>query len=427
MGLLDGFKKRGNELRDTALGGRRLGVEDAEAALSVLEAVGGAMSSGDEEIRTALAALSREAGRAGIGFAGEAPWPWLAEVGRVGSAELRTERVCLHAVAMCRWWLDISPQLTPLDFRETGCAPLQPDAAAQILEAALPVIVRRPGSEMDVYAGTGLLVLGHLKCLALELLADLSARGVPLSEGAQAWASRPRVGVDASLLDGLGEYGRGEFAALAAGITAAPEVEMAVAHRVVHLGEGFVHDLAASATDAGGWVAVGAERAIATVTGSNLDNPVEKALLNVAVGHLRARRIPPVMVTGLEWECWLAMRADLEAQNAPAFWAVRAPEPDRGSHQLRALAPGEERHVATIDHRPESNRYFVRREGSEYVWEVDAPWSSENPTRGRSEQSRKDDLWDLYAEMGRSLGLPPAFVVDDFAPFDGIPRPDMAP
>lgn len=233
--------------------------------------------------------------------------------------------------------------------------------------------------------------------------------------------------VDAALLSELSRYGHGHFAVLAPSVPVAPEVEFDVNRRFLQFGRPFVCELISAASASPSWLAVGAERALLSATTLDPADPAAAPLLDAAVRHLRARVIPPGMVTGYEWEHWLIIRADLEAQGEPAAWAVRAGEPERGTVQLIPPARDETRHIVTMDHGPHSNTLLVLRDGDEYALLIEAPWSVDDPTRSRREDARSSDLWDIYLAASRALQTPPAWTADDFAPFDGMPRPNLSP
>ncbi len=383
------------------------------------------MNQGDAQIRAALTRLGRLASSSDIPATTGVPWAWLAAACRTTTSGSPTERIAPHSIALCDWWRRISPSLTPLDYHDLGFSGLSDEAHGEILAAALPVLEHMGGVGLDQFAGTGLMSTGQLKGFGIGALVDLVSRGVHVDDRARAFAARPNALIDPALLSSLAAYARGEFAPLDPDIVPALEAELEVAKRFAHFGDDFVKALVGAASTPS-WHAVGAERALLTVTPIGGTSESLRPLLDAAVAHLRARLIPPIMLSGVEWNRWLDIRAERESRNEPTDWWVPAAEPQPGSHDLRPLSDGESRHVLTLDHSPESNMYFVRRDGDKYIWENDRPWSIDDPRRVRSETSRSSSLWALYLEMGRSLGMRPAWTTEDFAPFDGLPRPDLS-
>lgn len=82
----------------------------------------------------------------------------------------------------------------------------------------------------------------------------------------------------------------------------------------------------------------------------------------------------------------------------------------------------EARRVLVLGGQPDSNVLFVTRRGDDYVGIIDAPWSSDDPTRVQNEWKHFSDQYDLYLEAGWNFQLW-HWADPDIEPFMVTPKP----
>ena len=170
----------------------------------------------------------------------------------------------------------------------------------------------------------------------------------------------------------------------------------------------------------GGWAAYGAERLMIEVAGGNLGHPVYGQIMNASLDFLRASGVPPKMVTGYEWEHWLASGGNNES------WVRRRPTPTSEQAKISDLSPGETRRLAQLTSDGQSNLFLVRREPSgDYCWIVDARYSDDDPRRTEREQLTARSLHEIYVQIGLSLQVPPYWFDRELEPYFPLPMPAL--
>ncbi len=402
--------------------------EDLDLGKRLLERIEGEIGGSDAGIRSAIREFSEAVGgvdpwtalREGHVEETNRPWHWLAQCCDLAERMADTG-FAPRAFNFCRWWVGLHGQLTLNDHADMWLPQVPLDYRGRIASSAVAALARVPGNDYVIITPREMFMAGTIRTLALTELQTLAREGASLPASARAYLDVPAPLVDQFLLDGLARYGRGCFSDYQRDIESAVEVESDVARRFAHGGRTFVKELAAAAAQAGGWVAVGGERALFNATTDvTEDDAVIQALLEAAVLHLRSRCVAPIAVTGLEWSHW-------QRHHAGDPWATLGPPPARDSHALTPLAPGETRHVATLSFGPAGNKILVSRAGDEFISINETIFSLDDPYLVRNEVARSADLWDLYASMGAALQAPPVWTAEDFAQFVLCPPMDLRP
>lgn len=182
----------------------------------------------------------------------------------------------------------------------------------------------------------------------------------------------------------------------------------------------FLLALADIAEDHGGWTAYGAERLMIDVAGGNLRHPAYARIMDASLAFLRASGVPPKMVTGCEWDYWVASGGDNES------WVRRRRTPAPEQAPISDLGPGETRRLAQLTKDDQANVFLVRRTpDGDYCWIVDARHSDEDPRRTEWEQLTAKSMHEIYVRIGLSLQAPPYWFDRELEPFFPLPMPAL--
>jgi len=172
----------------------------------------------------------------------------------------------------------------------------------------------------------------------------------------------------------------------------------------------------------GGWASFGAARtAVNLLTPENRTGPSYDAIINASLEFLRANGVPPMKLTGIEWDFWLDLGGDADS------WIPRIPAP-LSSTPLTPFSIGEMRRVAVMNSAPDSNQLFVTlKDDGRYQAIIEAKWSDEDPTRSQSEWGGywSDSLYELYLKIALNLQVPPTWYDEELLPFFPLPRPSI--
>jgi hypothetical protein len=184
--------------------------------------------------------------------------------------------------------------------------------------------------------------------------------------------------------------------------------------------ESFVAALKDKFLPVGGWSLYGAARVVTELLGVNFEHPAHDALRTASLQFLRERGVPNNMLTGNEWNHWLANQGKTE------LWLVGRLKPTPEKAPITDLAPGEVRRIAQAFPEADSNIILVRRhEEGGYVSVVDAKWSDDDPTRSQGEWERAGTLNDLYWKLGCSFQVPTYWYHDELEPYFPLPKPRL--
>ena len=109
----------------------------------------------------------------------------------------------------------------------------------------------------------------------------------------------------------------------------------------------FLGALAQQASARGGWAAYGAGHALWELLTGDVrdqlrDDPAYRAVMDASLQFLRDNGVPPMRVTGYEWDYWV------DAGGSAQTWLPPLPLPRRDTTLLTELRPGEERPVARL-------------------------------------------------------------------------------
>lgn len=184
--------------------------------------------------------------------------------------------------------------------------------------------------------------------------------------------------------------------------------------------EAFLEHLAAIAREQGGWAAYGAERLMIDVAGGDLSHPAYSEVMDASLAFLRASGVPPVRVTGYEWQHWINSGGTTET------WVKRRPTPTEAEAPIASLAVGEERRLAQLTAESWSNVFIVRRDDHDrYSWIVDARRNDEDLRRAQRVHETAGSLYELYVRIGLSLQVPPYWYDDELGPYIPLPEPAL--
>jgi len=180
----------------------------------------------------------------------------------------------------------------------------------------------------------------------------------------------------------------------------------------------FLMTLAVVAEQYGGWVSYGAERLMIEVAGGDLEHPAYGRIMNASLGFLRACGVPPMKVTGYEWQGWLASGGTSET------WVPRRPTPPRAQAPISDISIGETRRLAQLAVGSCSNVFLVHRASEgHYRWIIDAPQSDDDPRRTQQVHVVAESLHDLYVRIGLWLQVPPYWHDQELEPYIPLPKP----
>jgi hypothetical protein len=178
----------------------------------------------------------------------------------------------------------------------------------------------------------------------------------------------------------------------------------------------FVKALADACVPVGGFAVYGAEKAVVNLIGNHLQSDDWWRILDASLEFLRTNLVPPMRVAGYAWQRFIA------AGGTANTWIPLRQPPSREEARLRPIEEGEARRVLVLGGQPDANVLLVTRRGDDYVGIIDAPWSSDDPTRVQNEWKHFSDQYDLYLEASWNFqlwhGADP-----DIEPFMVTPKP----
>lgn len=187
--------------------------------------------------------------------------------------------------------------------------------------------------------------------------------------------------------------------------------------------EGFLVALADTVVPIGGWAVYGASRTIWELFSSNedfLQHPAYSAIMDAAIGFLRASGVPPMNVRGYEWNHWLDQGGTIDT------WILRRPTPSPDEAPISALRPGETRRVTQLKAESDSNAILVRQNSDgRYCALIDAKRSDEDPHRVQNEWKFAASLYELYIQIGLAMQIPTYWYDHELEPYFPLPRPKI--
>jgi hypothetical protein len=157
----------------------------------------------------------------------------------------------------------------------------------------------------------------------------------------------------------------------------------------------FIKALADACLPAGGWAVYGASRTVVNLIGNSPPGNDWFRILDASNEFLRANLVPPMRVPGYAWNRF-------QTGGTANTWIALRPPPSRDDSGLRLLDDGEVRRLLKLGTAPDANVVFVTRQGDDYVALIDAPESSDDPTRTQRVWKRSSDQYDLYVDTAVS-------------------------
>lgn len=182
---------------------------------------------------------------------------------------------------------------------------------------------------------------------------------------------------------------------------------------------GLLTELARAVVPVGGWSAYGAERLLMEVLSRPpQDNSAFDAIMRAAVTFLRESGVPPMFVSGHEWNYWLSTGGDNRT------WLTMLSAPSVEEAPIDPLPAGQVRKVAQLDSNDYSNLIYVRADAPDsYVWVSEARYSDEDPTRSQWDSETASTLYDLYLRIGYAMQIPTYWYDPQLKPFFPLPDP----
>jgi len=178
----------------------------------------------------------------------------------------------------------------------------------------------------------------------------------------------------------------------------------------------FTDALADAVVPVGGFAVLGGSRTVINLIGE-MDTPSYDRLMDGTIEFLRASNVPPMHVTGYEWQYWIGKGGT----NADWLTIQAIPSPDEAP--VAELSPGEVRRVAQMFPEEDSNVVFVlRRDDGRYAAMIDCPKSDEDRSRMQWEWQTAESLRELYIDIGRSLQAESHWCDPQLKPFYPIPK-----
>jgi hypothetical protein len=183
----------------------------------------------------------------------------------------------------------------------------------------------------------------------------------------------------------------------------------------------FLTALADAVVPSGGWAAYGASHAVWDLVHPRLeDHAAYNAIVNTSLKFLRESGVPPMFLIGYEWKHWVALGGTNET------WLPRQPTPSPSAAPITDLAAGETRRVAQFTASADSNVFLVRKDADgRFVAVIEAPYSSEDPTRSQSDWKAAESLHQLYEAIGLACQTPCYWYDKELGPFFPLPRPTV--
>lgn len=186
--------------------------------------------------------------------------------------------------------------------------------------------------------------------------------------------------------------------------------------------DAFLADLADRAERTGGWVAYGAERLMHEVSGrTHRSGTAYRRILEASLGFLRASGVPPMKVTGYEWDYWIDSGGDNET------WVPRRPTPTMEQAPITDLGFADTRRLAQLTEDSNSNVFLVQRSmDGRYCWVVDARYSDEDLRRSQRVNLTADSLHEIYVRVGLSLQIPCYWYDRELEPYFPLKSPSFS-
>jgi hypothetical protein len=185
--------------------------------------------------------------------------------------------------------------------------------------------------------------------------------------------------------------------------------------------EPFVDALADAVVPVGGFAVLGGCRTVLNLVGE-MDTPSYDRLMSGTIEFLRASGVPPMQVTGYEWQYWIGKGG------TNTEWIPLQPIPSTGEAPIADLSPGEVRRVAQMFPEEDSNVVFVlQRDDGLYAAMIDCPKSDEDRSRTQWEWKTASSMRELYIEIANSLQSESHWCDPQLQPFYPLPKaPPMA-
>lgn len=158
----------------------------------------------------------------------------------------------------------------------------------------------------------------------------------------------------------------------------------------------FIRALADACEPVRGWAAYGADRTVVNLVGTSPPGDDWPRILDASITFLRANYVPPMRVPAYAWNRFV------QTGGTSDTWIPLRPPPSRKGAVLRPIIDGEVRRLLRLGPAPDANVVLVTRLADEYVALIDAPTSSDDPTRTRWEWKRSSDQYDLYLDVAVS-------------------------
>jgi hypothetical protein len=184
--------------------------------------------------------------------------------------------------------------------------------------------------------------------------------------------------------------------------------------------EEFIKNLAEAVLPAGGWAVYGAGRLLHELDLYKDGSQFTHDIIMAELQFLRDNGVPPLFVTGLEWDYWHKHKKEGE------LWLAARLRPTPESAPITDLQPGEVRRIAQLTSMPDSNVIFVQKiNDGEYISIVNARKSDDDPQRAEFETNRAKSLYDIYLRIGEALQTPCYWVHDELEPYFPFPKPKI--
>lgn len=185
--------------------------------------------------------------------------------------------------------------------------------------------------------------------------------------------------------------------------------------------DGFITTLADAVCPIGGWAAYGGARtALNLISPAPLDKPAFRRLMDAALDFLRANGVPPMRLSGYEWDHWIGSGGTIDT------WLPLRATPSPEICTIRPLDGGEMRRVTQLTHEQDSNAILIGLDGDGRVTAfIDAKWSDEDPRRVQNPWKSADSLFDLYRDVALAMQTPPYWCDAELEPFFPLAKPSI--
>jgi hypothetical protein len=171
------------------------------------------------------------------------------------------------------------------------------------------------------------------------------------------YRSSPERSLPINIVSMTEQFGRHEFDSMGSDLAAFSVWQNLVSPLATYAQTdtaGFVRELAEAVIPAGGWAVYGGARLVGELLDPKLPDPNYHVLMTHSLDFLRACGVPPLKVSGYEWQFWANNKGKVEP------WLQARPTPPESQASLTRLGVDEMRRLVQLEEASDSNVIYAR-------------------------------------------------------------------